>query len=163
MLALGGIAYLIGCGILLLPGVEPGGPALPFVVARFFQGVGIAGALPAAMSLVPHLVPPHRRGIGLAFVGSAHNLTLVAMPPLSLAVLAISSLRGVALAMTVVVARRAGRRVRDSLPLPGYPRRRDALRTRHDTRRPGGSAWPCDEAGSRSSRSSCCSSPIGAW
>lgn len=103
VLALGGIAYLIGCGILLIPGVEPGGPALPFVVARFFQGVGIAGALPAAMSLVPHLVPPHRRGIGLAFVGSAHNLTLVAAPPVSLAILAISSLRGVALAMTVVV------------------------------------------------------------
>ena len=103
VLALGGIAYLIGCGILLLPGVEPGGPALPFVVARFFQGVGIAGSLPAAMSLVPHLVPPHRRGVGLAFVGSAHNLTLVAMPPVSLAILAMSSLRGVALAMTGVV------------------------------------------------------------
>jgi MFS family permease len=100
---LGGVAYLIGCAILMLPGVEPGGPAGPFVVARLFQGFGIAGTLPAALSLVPRLVDPSRRGFGLAFVGSAHNLTLVAMPPLSLAVLAATSLRGVALLMAVLV------------------------------------------------------------
>jgi MFS transporter, DHA1 family, multidrug resistance protein len=92
----GGLAYLAGCVILLLPGVEPGGPALPFVVARIFQGMGIAATLPAALSLVPRLVAPTRRGFGLAFVGSAHNLTLVAIPPLSLAVLAATSLHGVA-------------------------------------------------------------------
>jgi MFS family permease len=103
VLALGGLAYLVGCGILLLPDVEAGGPTGPFIVARLFQGVGIAGTLPAAMSLVPGLTAPERRGIGLAFVGSAHNLTLVAMPPLSLAVLAATSLRGVAVAMTGVV------------------------------------------------------------
>ncbi|HUP55539.1 MAG TPA: MFS transporter, partial [Methylomirabilota bacterium] len=34
---IGGVAYLIGCAILMLPGVEPGGPAWPFVVARIFQ------------------------------------------------------------------------------------------------------------------------------
>lgn len=103
VIALGGLAYLIGCAILLLPGVEPGGSPTPFLVARFFQGVGIAGTLPAAMSLVPRLTSTDRRGVGLAFVGSAHNLTLVAMPPLSLAVLAATSLRGVALVMTGVV------------------------------------------------------------
>jgi DHA1 family multidrug resistance protein-like MFS transporter len=103
VLAAGGLAYLIGCLILLLPGVEAGGPTGPFIVARFFQGVGIAGTLPAAMSLVPRLTGPEQRGVGLAFVGSAHNLTLVAMPPLSLAVLSASSLRGVAIAMTGVV------------------------------------------------------------
>ena len=48
MLTIGGLAYLIGCAILILPGVEPGGPAGPFVVARIFQGIGIAGTLPAA-------------------------------------------------------------------------------------------------------------------
>jgi MFS family permease len=100
---MGGVAYLVGCGIFLLPGVEPGGPALPFIVARVFQGFGIAGTLPAALSLVPRLVDPSQRGFGLAFVGSAHNLTLVAMPPLSLAVLAASSLHGVALVMTGMV------------------------------------------------------------
>lgn len=103
VLAIGGLAYLVGCLILLLPGVEAGGPTGPFIVARLFQGVGIAGTLPAAMSLVPRLTGPERRGVGLAFVGSAHNLTLVAMPPLSLAVLSASSLRGVAIAMTGVV------------------------------------------------------------
>jgi MFS family permease len=103
VLALGGLAYLVGCAILLLPGVEAGGSSGPFIVARFFQGVGIAGTLPAAMSLVPRLTTPEQRGVGLAFVGSAHNLTLVAMPPLSLAVLSATSLRGVAAAMTGVV------------------------------------------------------------
>lgn len=93
----GGIAFLIGCAILLLPGAEPSGSALPFVVARIFQGIGIAATLPAALSLVPRLVTSTRRGFGLAFVGSAHNLTLVAIPPLSLAVLAATSLHGVAL------------------------------------------------------------------
>jgi MFS family permease len=100
---MGGVAYLAGCGILMLPGVEPGGPALPFVIARIFQGFGIAGTLPAALSLVPRLTDPSRHGFGLAFVGSAHNLTLVAMPPLSLAVLAATSLRGVAVVMTGMV------------------------------------------------------------
>jgi MFS family permease len=93
----GGLAYLVGCAILLLPGVEPGGPSAPFIAARIFQGIGIAATLPAALSLVPRLVAADRRGFGLAFVGSAHNLTLVAIPPLSLVVLAMTSLHGVAL------------------------------------------------------------------
>jgi MFS family permease len=100
---IGGAAYLVGCAILMLPGVEPGGPAGPFVVARIFQGIGIAGTLPAALSLVPHLTDASQRGFGLAFMGSAHNLTLVAMPPLSLAVLSATSLHGVALVMTGMV------------------------------------------------------------
>jgi MFS family permease len=100
---IGGAAYLIGCAILMLPGVEPGGPAGPFIVARVFQGIGIAGTLPAALSLVPHLTDASQRGFGLAFMGSAHNLTLVAMPPLSLAVLSATSLHGVALVMTGMV------------------------------------------------------------
>lgn len=100
-----GLAYLVGCAFLLLPGVEPGGPAWPFVAARVFQGIGVAAALPAALSLVPGLVGPARRGFGLAFVGSAHNLTLVAIPPMALAVLASTSLHGVALmAVGLVIA-----------------------------------------------------------
>jgi len=101
----GGVAYLIGCTILLLPGVEAGGPVGPFLLARVFQGIGIAAILPAALSLVPRLVTPARRGLGLAFVGSAHNLTLVAIPPISLVVLTASSLHGVALlALGMVIA-----------------------------------------------------------
>jgi MFS family permease len=98
LLAVGAVAYLIGAGVLLLPGVEPAGDRLPFVVARVSQGIGLALTLPSALSLVPRLVAPDRRGFGLAFMGSAHNLTLVAMPPLSLAVLGDgSSLDSVAL------------------------------------------------------------------
>ncbi len=99
----GGIAYLIGCAILLLPGVEPGGAVLPFLAARLFQGIGAAAMLPSAMSLVPRLSDPRRRGFALAFMGSAHNLTLVVLPPLSLAVLSASSLHGVAVAVTAFV------------------------------------------------------------
>jgi len=88
---------------LLLPGVEAGGPVAPFVLARIFQGIGVAAILPSALSLVPRLVAPARRGFGLAFVGSAHNLTLVVIPPLSLVVLSASSLHGVALAAVGMV------------------------------------------------------------
>jgi MFS family permease len=94
----GGIAYLIGAGIMMVPGVDPAGDRSPFLLARLFQGLGIAATLPAALSLVPALVPPARRGFALAFVGSAHNLTLVVLPPLSLVVLAATSLAGVAAA-----------------------------------------------------------------
>ena len=87
LLGVGAVAYIIGAGVLLLPGVEPAGDRLPFVVARISQGIGLALTLPSALSLVPRLVAADRRGFGLAFIGSAHNLTLVAMPPLSLAVL----------------------------------------------------------------------------
>jgi len=98
------VAYLIGAGVLLAPGVEPAGDRLPFVVARVSQGIGLALTLPAALSLVPRLVAPDRRGFGLAFMGSAHNLTLVAMPPLSLAVLGDgSSLDSVALLVVGMV------------------------------------------------------------
>ena len=87
LLALGAVAYLVGAGVLLLPGVDLATDRVPLVLARISQGIGIAMTLPAALSLVPRLVPPDRRGFGLAFMGSAHNLTLIALPPLSLAVL----------------------------------------------------------------------------
>ena len=34
----GGLAYLVGCAILLLPGVEPGGPSAPFLAAGSSRG-----------------------------------------------------------------------------------------------------------------------------
>jgi MFS family permease len=87
LLGVGAVAYLVGAGVLLLPGVDAAVDRLPFIVARISQGIGIALTLPAALSLVPRLLPGERRGFGLAFVGSAHTLTLVALPPLSLAIL----------------------------------------------------------------------------
>jgi MFS family permease len=114
-----GFAYVVGCLILLVPGVEPGGAVWPFLIARLFQGIGIAATLPAALSLVPRLVAATRRGFGLAFVGSAHNLTLVVFPPLSLVVLAATSLHGVAAMILAVVV--AGIVILRIAPLPFLP------------------------------------------
>ena len=87
LLATGAAAYLLGAAILLLPGIDPANNLLPFVLSRVSQGIGLALTLPAALSLVPRFVEPGRQGFGLAFMGSAHNLTLIVMPPLSLAIL----------------------------------------------------------------------------
>jgi MFS family permease len=103
LMAGGALAYLCGASIILALGVDPATTRLPLLVARVFQGIGIATTLPAALSLVPNLVESARRGFALAFVGSAHNLTLVLLPPLSLAVLAASSLTGVAAMIVVIV------------------------------------------------------------
>jgi MFS family permease len=100
--AMGAAAYLAGTATLLLPGVEPSGALWPFAVARVFQGIGLASTLPAALSMVPRLVPSARQGIGLAFMGSAHNLTLVVLPSVSLAVLAVASLDGVAVLVALL-------------------------------------------------------------
>ena len=104
LFTIGALAYLLATGILLLPIVEPGGPALPFVLARVLQGVGIGMALPSALSLVPRLLPPDRQNSGLAYVGAAQNLTLVVLPPLSIAILDASSIHGVALMAAGFVA-----------------------------------------------------------
>jgi MFS family permease len=103
LMAGGAVAYLCGAAIFLAPGLDPETTRLPLLLARICQGIGIATTLPAALSLVPDLVEPARRGFALAFVGSAHNLTLVLLPPLSLAVLAASSLTGVAATIVVIV------------------------------------------------------------
>jgi MFS family permease len=97
LLAAGGLAYLLASGLLLLPSVEPGGSAWPLVAARALQGVGIACSLPAALSLVPRMLPRAQTSSGLAFVGAANNLTLVLLPVISIAVLDATSFDGVAL------------------------------------------------------------------
>lgn len=103
LLFVGGLAYLAGSAVFLLPWVEPGGPTSWFVAARVLQGIGIAGSLPAALSLVPRMVPRARVGLGLAFVGAAHNLTLVVLPVISIAVLNAASLHGVAVVVAAIV------------------------------------------------------------
>jgi predicted MFS family arabinose efflux permease len=72
--------------------------------------------LPSALWLVPRLIAPARRGFGLSFVGSAHNLTLVLLPPLSLIVLEATSLDGVAIFAGVLVV--AGLALFAIRPLP---------------------------------------------
>jgi MFS family permease len=104
LLGVGGLAYLVGAAVLLLPGVDPTVDRLPFLVARVSQGIGLALTLPSALSLVPRYIAPERSGFGLAFVGSAHNLTLIALPPLSLAILGENaSLDGVALTVVALI------------------------------------------------------------
>ena len=86
MFVLGAASYLLAGGILFVAR-DPVGNVLPFLAARAIQGVGIASSIPAALSMIPLLVPHDRRGFALAFGGSAQNLTLVVMPPLSIAIL----------------------------------------------------------------------------
>lgn len=103
LMVVGAGAYIAACLVLLLPGVEAGGPNLPFLVARLLQGIGIGTALPAGLSVVPRLVPTVRRGLALAVAGASHNLTLVVLPPASLVVLDLAGLDGVALSVLVLV------------------------------------------------------------
>lgn len=100
----GGLTYLVACAVVLLPAVDPEGPLLPFAIVRAAQGIGIAAVLPAGLSLVPRLAPREREGFALAIAGSANNLTLVVVPPVSLLILAATSLDGVAAVASVVVA-----------------------------------------------------------
>ncbi len=99
----GGLAYLLATGIILLPGVDVAASLAPFVAVRMLQGVGIALALPSALSMVPHLVAPLRVPRSLAYVQAAQNLILVLAPPISIAILDASSLDGVAAAVVGVL------------------------------------------------------------
>ena len=97
-------AYVLGALTILATGVEPGMAIPPLLAARALQGIGIAIVIPSALSLVPALVAPARHGFGLAFMGSAHNLTMGVLPPVSLLILAAWSIRGVAVFALAAVA-----------------------------------------------------------
>jgi MFS family permease len=99
----GGLAYLAATLVLLLPAVDVEGSLAPFVLVRMLQGLGIALGLPAALSLVPRIVPGARLATGLSIVGAAQNLTLVLAPPISIAILNATSLDGVAAVVVAVV------------------------------------------------------------
>jgi predicted MFS family arabinose efflux permease len=112
---LGGTAYLLATGVILLPGVDISTSLAPFIVVRILQGAGIALASPAALSLVPRLVPGARVAASLSYVAAAQNLTLVLAPPISLAILDAASLHGVAAAVVGVLI--AGILLGQRLPL----------------------------------------------
>ncbi len=103
LFTIGAVAYLLASLVILLPGVDVEGSLVPFVVVRVLQGGGIALVLPAALSLVPRIVAPARVANGLSISSAAQNLTLVVAPPISLAILARSSLDDVAIAVVVVL------------------------------------------------------------
>ena len=96
----GALAFLVGSLILAIPAVEPQASLAPFIVARLFQGAGVALTLPAALSLVPSLVRPDGQTNGLSIIGAAGNLTLVVLPPLALLVLDAAGLHAVAAMVT---------------------------------------------------------------
>lgn len=93
----GAAAYAGGALIVLIAGVDGTTPLGLLLAVRVLQGAGIAIVIPAALSLVPALIAPARLGLGFAFMGSAHNLTMGVLPPISLALLAAASMQGVAL------------------------------------------------------------------
>jgi MFS family permease len=103
MFTMGGLAYLVASALVLLPAVDIEGSLAPWVAVRLLQGMGIALALPAAMSLVARMVAPARVAHGLALTGAAQNLTLVLAPPVSIAILNASSIEGVATVVLCVL------------------------------------------------------------
>lgn len=104
LFVVGGVAYLIATALLFVGGVDP--QATPLMVgARFLQGAGFGLAVPAALSVIPRLVPLTRRGVALATAGASHNLSFVVLPPVSIAVLDVAGLAGVsAVVATLVVS-----------------------------------------------------------
>ena len=102
LFVMGGLCYLVAAVLLFVTGVGPG-TTVAVVVARILQGTGIGLALPSALSLVPSLVSAARRGVAIATAGSAHNLTLVVLPPLSIIVLDAYGLQGVTALVAVLV------------------------------------------------------------
>ncbi|MEX2547709.1 MAG: MFS transporter [Chloroflexota bacterium] len=104
LFVVGGVAYLAATLVLLLPELDPSTSSVPFIVARILQGVGFGMTLPSTLSVIPRLVPAARRGVALATAGASHNLTLVVVPPLSIAVLDRYGLAGVCVLVASFVA-----------------------------------------------------------
>jgi MFS family permease len=103
MVGFGVVAYLASAAILALPGLEAGGATWPYVLARVLQGAGYAAAAPAVLSVVPSMVPADRQGVALAVAGTAQTLTLVVLPPLSIAALDFGGLPSVSVLVGALV------------------------------------------------------------
>jgi len=100
LFVVGGVLYVMAAAILLVFGLA----ATPAVVAaRVLQGAAGGLTVPASMALVPSLVPVARRGTAMAAVGSAHNLTLVLLPPISIFLLDLYGMSGVCVAVGMFV------------------------------------------------------------
>lgn len=91
-----GLAYLAAGLLVLVTGANPATNLAPIVGARVLQGIGIGLSLPSALSLVPGLVAPMRQAAALSYVGAAHNMAMMVLPALSLAILDMNGLAGVA-------------------------------------------------------------------
>jgi predicted MFS family arabinose efflux permease len=110
-----GFAYLVSALLLISTGDDPAGSPGTVVIARILQGLGIGFAMPSALSLVPRLVDSLRQAAALSYVGAAHNVALMVMPFISIAVMDATSFQGVGLLVLVLVA--AGLLLSRRLPL----------------------------------------------
>jgi ENTS family enterobactin (siderophore) exporter len=72
-------------------------------LARGLQGAAFGLSLPAALSVVPRLIPLARRGLALATANMSQNLSYVILPLLSIAVLDAYGLDGVTLMVGALV------------------------------------------------------------
>lgn len=104
LLALGGVLYLASCVVLLLPGLDPAGSNIAIALARVLQGAGFGLCLPAALSIVPRIVPVARQGIALATTTMSNNLSYVVLPVISIVVLDGYGLDGVTLMVVAMVS-----------------------------------------------------------
>jgi predicted MFS family arabinose efflux permease len=106
----GGLMYISAALILIVGGLDS---TVGVVAARVLQGGASGLTVPASMALVPSLVSAARRGVAIATVGSAHSLTMVLLPSISIVVLDLYGMSGVSLvvagfvvaALAIVVAR----------------------------------------------------------
>jgi MFS family permease len=103
MFLVAGAAYLAAAVMLLLAGDDPTSSPALVVTARFLQGIGIGIAVPSALSLVPRLVEPVRQPAALSYVSAAQNVALMVMPFISVAVLDMTSFRGVGVLVLALV------------------------------------------------------------
>jgi MFS family permease len=103
MLFLAACAYIAASLVLAMPGASVSDGVGPYFAARALQGVGYAWTLPAALTLVPRLLPPNRHGFGLGFVSAAGSLTVVIVPSASLGVLASGGMQMVAFATVALL------------------------------------------------------------
>jgi MFS family permease len=91
MLAAGGAIYMLSAVVLLLPAADDAASLLPFAAARVAQGVGFGMTRPAWLALLPRIIANRHSGIGLGIALAVQNISLIVMPPLSLAILGDSS------------------------------------------------------------------------
>ena len=102
LLVVGGLCYVVSAALIFFGGLGADS-TLALVAARVLQGAGGGLTVPAALAMAPSLVPVAQRGTAIAFVGSAHNLTLILLPPLSLEVLRRFGMSGVAVMVGALV------------------------------------------------------------
>lgn len=103
MMLVGVVAYLGATSLMALLPLDPADPLWGWMGARALQGVANAVVIPAVLTLVALLVGAGGRGLWLAVVLLAQNLTLAIFPAASLLILERSSFQVVALSVGTLI------------------------------------------------------------